>query len=68
MSMQLPVAPELSKVPGLDDVKKTGPEGVIGVPRDVSVTLTVQEVGVFTGTWLGEQPTLVDVVRCVTTN
>ena len=44
----------------------TAPEGVIAIPREVSVTVAVQVVSVFTGIVLGIQFTLVVVERLVT--
>jgi|SRR6267378_3062286 len=57
--VKLPVAPVA--------VNMTVPVGAIAVPRDVSVTDAVQLVDWLTTTVLGEQLTLVAVVRRLTT-
>ena len=54
------------KLPLLLLVKLTVPVGVLGVPELVSVTVAVQVVGVFTGSVLGLQLTLVLLERCWT--
>jgi hypothetical protein len=54
------------KVPALSLFHVTVPEGVMAVPREVSVTVAVQVVGLFTGTVLGLQLTLVVAERWVT--
>ena len=54
------------KVPALLLFQVTVPEGVRAIPGEVSVTVAVQVVGLFTGTVPGMQLTLVVVERLVT--
>ncbi len=54
------------KVPEALLLNVTVPVGVIFVPAEVSVTVTVQVVAAFTGSVAGEQVTLVEVERLMT--
>ena len=54
------------KLPGPLLLQATVPVGVIGVPGDVSVTVAVQVTGCLPWVVLGEQPTLVELLRFVT--
>ncbi len=47
-------------------MKPIGPVGVMAVPREVSLTIAVQEVAWFTTTELGEHARVTEVVRRVT--
>ena len=57
---------QLLNVPGPLLRKNTGPVGAMVIPTEVSVTVAVQVVGVFMGTRLGLQLTVVEVVRLIT--
>lgn len=54
------------KMPAHVLLQETVPVGVIGIPGDVSVTVTTHRVGRNRATVLGLQLTLVEVLRCVT--
>jgi len=71
MHVAVPPAPESVhgfglKVPFPVLLQATGPDGVIGVPGDVSVTVAVQGVAWWSVRKATEQLTVVEVVRCVT--
>ena len=53
------------KVPAPLEANSTIPVGVLVLPVAVSVTVAVQVVGLFTGTLVGVQLTLIMVVRGV---
>ncbi len=57
MELKVPVAPLL---------RVTMPVGVVAVPAEVSLTVAVQVVRVFTGSEAGVQLMLVDVARLLT--